>query len=53
MDFARLSGREAVIHLGMGRQALSLGCCWPLGEEGSKRRRKLIQEVKRGCVLLT
>lgn len=53
MGFAQLSGRETLIHRGLGRQALSLGHWPPLGEEGSKHRRKLIQEVRRGCALLT
>lgn len=46
MDLARPPGREAFIHLGMGTQAPGLGCWWPLEEEGSKCRRKQIQEVE-------
>lgn len=53
MDLAGLSGREAFIHQGMGRQALSLGCQWPLEEEGSKCKGKQIQEAKKDCVLVT
>lgn len=47
MNFARLSGRGAVFHLGIGRQAQSQGCWWPLGEEGSRTERQ------RGSILAT